>query len=147
MEVQSRARVQRHDAAARAGEMEMQPNAAAPLLRTERARREWVEQELDLCNTSWEYMKVLEGELAQRAEKTHRVREMQKQLMLLGGMVPPSPVVSMTGPQTRAAGAGAGGREGPPSTPQSVANQEALLKRKQRMEDEIERHNESIKVR
>lgn len=39
----------------------MQPNAGAPLLRTERARREWVEQELDLCNTSWEYMKVGEG--------------------------------------------------------------------------------------
>lgn len=38
--------------------MEMQPNAGAPLLRTERARREWVEQELDLCNTSWDYMKV-----------------------------------------------------------------------------------------
>lgn len=55
-------RNQRGDAvAARTGDMEMQPNAGAPLLRTERARREWVEQELDLCNTSWEYMKVGEG--------------------------------------------------------------------------------------
>jgi kinesin family protein 4/21/27 len=52
-------RNQRADAAAaRGGELEMQPNAGAPLLRSERARREWVEQELDLCNTSWEYMKV-----------------------------------------------------------------------------------------
>ncbi|KIZ01228.1 kinesin family member 3/17 [Monoraphidium neglectum] len=56
MEVQARARIQRTDAAAREA-MEMQPNAGAPLLRSERARKEWVEQELDLCNTSWEYMK------------------------------------------------------------------------------------------
>ena len=29
--------------------VECQPNAAAPLLRDEKARREWVEHELDMC--------------------------------------------------------------------------------------------------
>lgn len=32
------------------GVVEVQPNAQAPLLRTEKARREWLEKELDLCN-------------------------------------------------------------------------------------------------
>ncbi|GBF91684.1 kinesin family member heavy chain [Raphidocelis subcapitata] len=140
IEVQARARNQRADAAAArgGGELEMQPNAGAPLLRSERARREWVEQELDLCNTSWEYMKVLEGELAQRAEKTHRLREVQKQLMLLGGMVPPSPVVFSNARGASVAGA--------PATPVGGGgSQEALLGRKQRLEDDIERHNEAIK--
>ncbi|KAI8464754.1 MAG: hypothetical protein J3K34DRAFT_525930 [Monoraphidium minutum] len=136
MEVQARARIQRTNEAARES-MEMQPNAGAPLLRSERARREWVEQEVDLCNTSWEYMKVLEGELAQRAEKTHRLREVQKQLMLLGGMVPPSPVVF-------SAAAGGGG-PGTPFAGGGHGSQEALLHRKQRMEDDIEKHNDAIK--
>ncbi len=39
--------------------------AAAPLLRTERARRDWLEKELDLCNQSYEYRRVIEGEVAQ----------------------------------------------------------------------------------
>jgi hypothetical protein len=39
-------------------DLELQPNAGAPLLRTEKARREWVEQELELCSTSWQYQKV-----------------------------------------------------------------------------------------
>ncbi len=38
--------------------MEVQPNAGAPLLRTEKARREWLESELALCNTSMLHQKV-----------------------------------------------------------------------------------------
>jgi hypothetical protein len=79
---------------------------------------------------------VLEGELAQRAEKTHRLREVQKQLMLLGGMVPPSPLVRST-------------REGTPgpATPLGGAGgQDALLGRKRRLEEDIERHNDAVKV-
>jgi hypothetical protein len=44
-------------------DLELQPNAGAPLLRTEKARREWVEQELELCSTSWQYQKVRAGSL------------------------------------------------------------------------------------
>lgn len=36
-------------AASKSAGVECQPNAAAPLLRDERARREWVEHELDMC--------------------------------------------------------------------------------------------------
>lgn len=36
-------------AASRPAGVECQPNAAAPLLRDEKARREWVEHELDMC--------------------------------------------------------------------------------------------------
>jgi kinesin family protein 4/21/27 len=46
-------------------DLELQPNAAAPLLRTEKARREWVEQELELCSTSWQYQKVNSAEVCQ----------------------------------------------------------------------------------
>lgn len=31
------------------GGVECQPNAAAPLLRDEKSRREWIEHELDMC--------------------------------------------------------------------------------------------------
>jgi hypothetical protein len=83
--------------------------------------------------------KVLEGELAQRAEKTHRLRELQKQLMLLGGMVPPSPVVFSAARGASVAGA--------PATPVvGGGSQEALLGRKHRLEEDIEHHNEAIKV-
>lgn len=44
------------------GVVEVQPNAQAPLLRTEKARREWLEKELDLCNqASWTMQGVLLG--------------------------------------------------------------------------------------
>ena len=36
-------------AASKPAGVECQPNAAAPLLRDEKARREWVEHELDMC--------------------------------------------------------------------------------------------------
>lgn len=35
--------------------------------KSERERREWIEKELDLCNQSQIYKKILDGELAQRA--------------------------------------------------------------------------------
>lgn len=40
------------------GDLELQPNASAPLLRNSKARREWIEQEMELCSTSWQYQKV-----------------------------------------------------------------------------------------
>jgi kinesin family protein 4/21/27 len=38
--------------------LELQPSASAPLLRNSKARREWIEQEMELCSTSWQYQKV-----------------------------------------------------------------------------------------
>lgn len=55
LELQQRNRQARSEVTAG---LEVQPNAGAPLLRSEKARRDWIEQELDLCNTSWEYQKV-----------------------------------------------------------------------------------------
>ncbi len=37
--------------------------------------RDWLEQELDLCNQSYEYQRILEGEIAQRAETARLLRE------------------------------------------------------------------------
>jgi len=45
-------------AGAGGADVELQPNASAPLLRTSKARREWIEQEMELCSTSWQYQKV-----------------------------------------------------------------------------------------
>lgn len=45
-------------AAAAGADLELQPNASAPLLRNSKARREWIEQEMELCSTSWQYQKV-----------------------------------------------------------------------------------------
>ena len=45
-------------AGAAGADLELQPNAAAPLLRTSKARREWIEQEMELCSTSWHLQKV-----------------------------------------------------------------------------------------
>ena len=36
--------------------------------KSERDRREWIEKELDLCSQSQIYQKILDGELAQRAQ-------------------------------------------------------------------------------
>jgi hypothetical protein len=44
--------------AAGGADMDLQPNASAPLLRTSKARREWIEQEMELCSTSWQYQRV-----------------------------------------------------------------------------------------
>jgi hypothetical protein len=52
---------------ARAGnagaDVELQPNTSAPLLRNTKARREWIEQEMELCSTSWQYQKVISGSM------------------------------------------------------------------------------------
>jgi kinesin family protein 4/21/27 len=45
-------------AGAAGADLELQPNASAPLLRTSKARREWIDQEMELCSTSWQYQKV-----------------------------------------------------------------------------------------
>jgi hypothetical protein len=46
-------------AGAAGADLELQPNASAPLLRNSKARREWIEQEMELCSTSWQYQKVI----------------------------------------------------------------------------------------
>lgn len=46
-ERQQRSRIDRSNVHANA---EMRPNSAAPELRNEKERREWIEQELDQCN-------------------------------------------------------------------------------------------------
>jgi hypothetical protein len=76
-------------------------------------------------------LQVLEGELAQRAEKTRQLREIQKQLMLLGGLVPPSPLV------TQQPGA-------PPHSPRST--EDGLLSKQQRLQAAITKHSDSIRV-
>jgi hypothetical protein len=43
----------------------LQPNASAPLLRNSKARREWIEQEMELCSTSWQYQKVISDSMLQ----------------------------------------------------------------------------------
>lgn len=131
-------------------DMELQPNASAPLLRTSKARREWIDQEMELCSTSWQYQKVLEGELAQRADATRKLREVQKQLMLLGGLVPPSPVV------TAAAAAAARGRRnsnnlqsgasGGGSSSGGMAEEAALMQEAKALQDAIDSHTRSVKV-
>ncbi|KAK9835062.1 hypothetical protein WJX81_008045 [Elliptochloris bilobata] len=61
---------------------ECQPNAGAPLLRDERARREWLEHELGLACQSHELQRVLEGEKALRAEAARRLADLQRQATL-----------------------------------------------------------------
>lgn len=92
---------------------------------------------------------VLEGELAQRADATRKLREVQKQLMLLGGLVPPSPVV------TAAAAAAARGRRhsnnllsGPSGDGSGGMADEAVLTQDAKaLQDAIDSHTKSIKVR
>jgi kinesin family protein 4/21/27 len=96
---------------------------------------------------------VLDGELAQRAEATRRLREVQKQLMLLGGLVPPSPVV------TAAAAAAARGRRnsGNPlsgggggargSSGGGQAEEAALMQEAKALQEAIDGHTRSVKVR
>lgn len=92
---------------------------------------------------------VLEGELAQRAEATRRLREVQKQLMLLGGLVPPSPVV------TAAAAAAARGRRNSGNPLSSggfgssggMSEEATLMQETKNLQDSIDGHTKSIKVR
>ncbi|GAX80469.1 hypothetical protein CEUSTIGMA_g7908.t1 [Chlamydomonas eustigma] len=73
--------------------VEVQPNPHAPLLRNEKARRDWLEKELDMCNLSFEYQRVLDGELAQRADINRQLKEVEKRLMMTDNLVPASPLV------------------------------------------------------
>eukprot|EP00879_Flechtneria_rotunda_P010714 GHRR01011196.1.p1 GENE.GHRR01011196.1~~GHRR01011196.1.p1 ORF type:complete len:1304 (+),score=608.99 GHRR01011196.1:374-4285(+) len=123
-------------------DLELQPNASAPLLRTEKARRTWVEQELELCSTSWQYQKVLDGELAQRAEATRKMREVQKQLMLLGGLVPPSPVVTAT---AAAAAASRGTGAAAAAAKAALPREEVLQQEANNLQAEIHKHSKNIK--
>jgi hypothetical protein len=96
-------------------------------------------------------LQVLEGELAQRAEATRKLREVQKQLMLLGGLVPPSPVV------TAAAAAAARGRRNSSNLASSAGGgsscggglheEAALMQEAKRLQDAIDGHTRSVKVR
>ncbi|WIA39358.1 hypothetical protein OEZ86_005467 [Tetradesmus obliquus] len=127
-------------------DLELQPNAAAPLLRTEKARREWVEQELELCSTSWQYQKVLDGELAQRAEATRKLREVQKQLMLLGGLVPPSPVVTAAAAAAAAASRGAGAAAAAAAAAKAALPREEVLQQEAaRLQAAIDKHSANVK--
>lgn len=85
---------------------------------------------------------MLDGELAQRAEATRRLREVQKQLMLLGGLVPPSPVV------TAAAAAAARGRRnsGNPLSSGGLSEEATLTQEAQHLQESIDGHTRSIKV-
>jgi kinesin family protein 4/21/27 len=80
LELQQRKRVQRNESTVN---VECQPNAGAPLLRSEPARREWLEQELDMCNTSWEYQKVGEGVEGRRLSGGASGAELSASLMAL----------------------------------------------------------------
>lgn len=97
------------------------------------------------------FAQVLDGELAQRAEATRRLREVQKQLMLLGGLVPPSPVV------TAAAAAAARGRRnsGNPlssgggargSSSGGQPEEATLMQEAKALQDAIDGHTRSVKV-
>ncbi|KAL6783888.1 KIN4 [Auxenochlorella protothecoides x Auxenochlorella symbiontica] len=57
-----------------------QPHALAPLLRDERARRAWVERELEACCAAGDLQRVLEGELVQRSAAARRLREVEAAL-------------------------------------------------------------------
>jgi kinesin family protein 4/21/27 len=93
---------------------------------------------------------VLDGELAQRAEATRRLREVQKQLMLLGGLVPPSPVV------TAAAAAAARGRRnsgnplssggGAAGSSGGLPEEATLMQEAKHLQESIDGHTKSIKV-
>lgn len=74
------------------------------------------------------HAQVLDGELAQRAEASRRLREVQKQLMLLGGLVPPSPVVTATAARL------------------ALPREEALQQEAARLQDAIDRHSTAVKV-
>eukprot|EP00198_Chlamydomonas_reinhardtii_P003876 XP_001693212.1 kinesin family member heavy chain [Chlamydomonas reinhardtii] len=129
------------------GTVEMQPNIAAPVLRTDKDRREWLQKELELCNMSSEFRKVIDGELAQRAEASRKLKELEKRLTLLDQLSPASPLLlagSALAPMTplspataAAAGALAAGGGGP-----EVRQQ--LLTKKKELEDKVSYHNGQI---
>ncbi|GFR40655.1 hypothetical protein Agub_g1240 [Astrephomene gubernaculifera] len=125
------------------GNVEIQPNVQAPVLRTDKDRREWLLKELELCNMSCEFRKVIEGELAQRAEASRKLRDLEKRLTLLDQLQPASPVLMAGGASAvmpvspglaAAAGALAAGPE---------AREKLMAKRKE-LEDKLAYHNAQI---
>lgn len=87
---------------------------------------------------------MLEGELAQRAEATRKLREVQKQLMLLGGLVPPSPVV--TAAAAAAAAANRGKSAAAAAAKAALPREEVLQQDAARLQAAIERHSANVKV-
>ncbi|EFJ41236.1 Kif4 type kinesin [Volvox carteri f. nagariensis] len=127
------------------GNVEIQPNAQAPLLRTDKERREWLQRELEMCNMSCEFRKVIDGELAQRAEATRKLKELEKRLTYLDQTQPASPLLMAGGhavlpfspntASTMAMGAGAA------SDPEY---RQKLLTKKRELEEKVAYHNEQI---
>ncbi|DBB08621.1 TPA: hypothetical protein ACH3X3_008748 [Trebouxia sp. C0006] len=102
--------------------VECQPNTGAPLLRDEKARRDWVERELDICCQSFDLQRVLEGEKALRSEATRQLKEVEKKLVSLR-----SPGVALSSPM--------------PAPPGSERNLEAD---KTLLQDQIKAHSAQI---
>ncbi|KAG2494778.1 hypothetical protein HYH03_007022 [Edaphochlamys debaryana] len=127
-----------------AGVVESQPNGQAPPLRTDKDRREWLSRELELCNMSCEFRKVIDGELAQRAEASRKLKELEKRLTILDQLAPNSPLLLAAGVPVSpdaAAAAAAAGAAGIPVGPEA---REKLLARKQELEDKVSYHNNQI---
>ncbi|GLI69654.1 hypothetical protein VaNZ11_014325 [Volvox africanus] len=129
------------------GNIEIQPNGQAPVLRTDKERREWLQKELEMCNMSCEFRKVIDGELAQRAEATRKLKDLEKRLTHLDQLHPASPLL-MTGvvtasipvsPNTASSGATLSG-----SAASDPEYREKLLARKKELEEKVAYHNEQI---
>lgn len=91
---------------------------------------------------------VLDGELAQRAEATRKLREVQKQLMLLGGLVPPSPVVTAAAAAAAAASRGAGAAAAAAAAAKAALPREEVLQQEAaRLQAAIDKHSANVKVR
>lgn len=87
---------------------------------------------------------MLEGELAQRAEATRRLREVQKQLMLLGGLVPPSPVV--TAAAAAAAAASRGASAAAAAAKAALPREDILQQDAAKLQAAIDKHSANVKV-
>eukprot|EP00803_Ostreobium_quekettii_P004619 evm.model.scf_3423.1 EVM.evm.TU.scf_3423.1 scf_3423:4192-12887(+) len=61
--------------------VECQPNLHAPLLKDEKARREWLEREINVCNRSWDLRRVLDGEIALRTESCRQLHDVEKRIL------------------------------------------------------------------
>jgi len=73
------------DASKRSGAVgvavECQPNLHAPLLKDDKGRRDWLEREINICNRSWDLRRVLDGEIALRAESCRQLHEVEKRML------------------------------------------------------------------
>ncbi|KAG1655297.1 hypothetical protein FOA52_002456 [Chlamydomonas sp. UWO 241] len=136
--------------AAAAEQESVSPHVAPlPLLRSDRDRREWVEKELDMCNQSYEYQRVLDGELAQRAEASRQLREVEKRLMLADNLVPASPLVVDGRVFGGGGGSGASSQGGGGSSSQGgvfvdSAEKARMMARKEKLSAELAEHNAQI---